>query len=940
MSIDLAKYAFVAGEISPTLFGRSDLEKYDLGLALARNWFVDYRGGLSTRPGTEFVDFVQHDDQETRFFPFKFAPNLANTYLILFGDGYIRFIQDGGYVLEDDISIHTITQASPGVVTAFGHGLSNGDWGYFSGIVGMVELNDVLAEVSAVTTDTFTLLDQFGDPLNTSQMGAYVSNGVFNRIYTLASPYDPDDLPTLKAYQRRDTVRLTHPDYATRNLVRTDATDWALTVEDIGNGGTAPTGLAGTPSAAGTASVGFMVTAIVDGEESLPSAMVIVASSVDYAATAGSVNLVWTAVAGAEYYNVYRTKIQSGAGASAQAITKAEQVGYIGRAYGPIFIDNNIIPDFTVTPPEFNDPFANGAILEIAVTAGGTGWNKATTTVAVSGSGSGFTGYPIVNNSGVIVGVVITNPGSGYVNPVVTFPAGGGSGATATATAGELTGNDPAVSAIFQQRQIYAATHNQPLTVFASRPGLLSNHDVSPVVTDADAWQFDIESEEVAPIEHLIPTRGGLLVISQAGIWLLTSGGTNQAITPTQALADPQSYRGCSSVKPLAIDTDILYIEGKSPTVRLLSYSELAKVYGGQDMSILSNHLFSPTKEIVRWGYAQNPFNLVVAVRSDGTLLIFTLVKEQDVYAWTSHQTKGLFLDLEVVEENGLATVYLMVKRFINGRWTKFIERLASRNFTHVEQAWCVDCGVQLVHEYPAATLTPGAATGSGVTFTASAAVFASGDVGKVIRGGGGRGEIVQFNSATEVLVDIDRDLTLVVPEDEDNLPLDIASGDWYMDEPVTELSVPHLKNQPVSILADGNVVSDKTVDAEGNLTLAVPATEIVVGLKYQCVAQTLPPTTQEAVIEGKRKRVVGAAVRVNDTRGLKVGDLLDNLYPFKERTTELPNEPILLQSGPKYILIDTPYNEEGQTYFVQDYPLPATILGIIADLEVGDDSG
>ncbi len=91
----LIQYAFSAGELSPTLKGRSDLEKYDLGLDLCYNFFVDYRGGVSTRPGTKFVDFVKADTKGTKFVEFRFSPDIANTYLLLFGDLYLRFIQDG-----------------------------------------------------------------------------------------------------------------------------------------------------------------------------------------------------------------------------------------------------------------------------------------------------------------------------------------------------------------------------------------------------------------------------------------------------------------------------------------------------------------------------------------------------------------------------------------------------------------------------------------------------------------------------------------------------------------------------------------------------------------------------------------------------------------------------------------------------------------------------
>ena len=104
MPSDIVKYAFIAGEISPTLLGRTDLTKYDLAVAEGRNFFVDYRGGLSSRPGTQFVDTVHLGSLPTRMFAFKFAPNIANSYIVLFGDHYIRFYQDGGLVLNGGIA--------------------------------------------------------------------------------------------------------------------------------------------------------------------------------------------------------------------------------------------------------------------------------------------------------------------------------------------------------------------------------------------------------------------------------------------------------------------------------------------------------------------------------------------------------------------------------------------------------------------------------------------------------------------------------------------------------------------------------------------------------------------------------------------------------------------------------------------------------------------
>jgi hypothetical protein len=492
---------------------------------------------------------------------------------------------------------------------------------------------------------------------------------------------------------------------------------------------------------------------------------------------------------------------------------------------------------------------------------------------------------------------------------------------------------------VFQQREVYAATENEPLTVWGSVPSEYDNFDVSDITQEDDSYEFELDSDEVAPIRHLVPTRSGLVIISQAGIWQLT-GGSGVAVTPTNALADPQSYTGCSTLPPLTIDTDILYVEGKGATVRLLSYNDYSKVFAGQDLSILSNHLTSPRTPIRAWTYASDPFKLVHAVRDDGVMLNLTLVKEQNVYGWTTSTTKGLYNDVLAIQEDLTDTVYLMVTRLINGRYTKMIEQQARRDFVNVEDAWCVDCGLSNTFTYPAATLTAGAATGSGVTFTASAAVFAPGDVGSMIRGGGGQAVITAYTDTTHVTADIIRDISTVLPEDSDDTPLPMLEGDWTLDAPITVVSgLWHLEGQTVQILADGNVATEQEV-VNGSITLQTPATRVIVGLGYECLMQTLPPTTTEAVVENKLKRVIGIAARVYQSRGLEVGAKLTKLYAFKERTTEKYGEATRLQQGMKPIAIEDNYNREGQIYYRQRYPLPSTILGFVSELDVGSISG
>lgn len=932
MASELIKYAFVAGEIAKTLWARSDLEKYDLAVAQATNWFVDYRGGISTRPGTRFLDFCMHGDKATKFVPFKFAPAVAQTYVLVFGDLYVRFLQDGAYILEASKTVTGATNANPGVFTSVGHGFANGDWIKLD-LVGLSELNGRSLEVANVTANTFTLKNVVtGADIDTTTYGAFVS-GTASRIYTVTTPYAAADLADLRAHQSKSVIYLTHNDYKVRTLTRVADANWTLALVNFTNGLSRP----GTPTVdagAGAAGVGFVVTAVdIDGVESQPSDYGFDTTAVDYSSTAGSAKVTWTGVSGAVLYRVYRTQIiPTGA-----QCTRAMQVGLAGIAYGTEFIDNNVTPDFTITPPSHQAPFEDGAIEYIEVTAGGAGYTNASVVSITTGTGTGFIGYPVINSAGNLVAIQVINGGKGYIS-ADTVNVTVGAGATFSKTLSPATGNNPAVSSVFQQRKVYAATDNDPLTLWASKPGDFENMDVDIIIQEDDSYEFDIESDEVAPIRHLLATRSGLVIISQAGIWQLT-GGQGQAVTPTNALADPQSYTGASSLPPLPIDTDILYQEGKGATVRLLSYNDYTKVFAGQDLSILSNHLTQPKNPIVAWTYASDPFKLVHAIRSDGIMLNLTLVKEQNVYGWATQQTRGLYKDAVSIQEDRQDTVYLMVQRLINGTYVRMIEQIVRRDFDYVEDAWCLDAALANDYNYPAATITASAsAQDEIITLTTDVNVFTPFSVGDVVRMGGGKIVITAYTSATQVTGKVMRAITNIIPEDETLTPLPSASGDWTLDQPITEVGgLWHLVGQTVKLLVDGNVLPDAVVGADGFVTFGTPGTRIIVGLGYKAVMRSLPPSVEGQIIEGKRKRIVGLKARQVNSRGLKTGNKLDNLYPVKERTDEAYAEPTRLQDGVKNFSMGTNFNPEGQFYIVQEDPLPATILGFITDLQIGD---
>jgi hypothetical protein len=224
--------SFTAGEVSPRMEGRVTLETYREGLADMTNLLVMPQGGVTRRPGTEYLGEIKNSAQSARLIPFQFKT--TDTYILEFGDQVMRVFRNGLQVIDaTDKTITGVTQADPGVITSNSHGFSNGDEIYIDSVAGMTELNGRNYRVANATTNTFTLTNLFGDAIDTTDFTAYTSGGTATEIYNIATPYAVADLPTLRFVQSADTMFIVHPSYAIRTLTRSADNNWTFATPTI-----------------------------------------------------------------------------------------------------------------------------------------------------------------------------------------------------------------------------------------------------------------------------------------------------------------------------------------------------------------------------------------------------------------------------------------------------------------------------------------------------------------------------------------------------------------------------------------------------------------------------------------------------------------------------------------------------------------------------------
>lgn len=156
--VAFAKTSFAAGQLSPRVSRRIDVEQYFNGASQIENFICLPFGGVEKTPGTVYTAEVRDSSKAARLFDFIF--NRRSAYVLALNDSKIRFFKDRGVVNSNGTGalITGITKANPAVVTtATNHGLENGDIVILHDVDGMEEVNEVEYTVANKTATTFEL---------------------------------------------------------------------------------------------------------------------------------------------------------------------------------------------------------------------------------------------------------------------------------------------------------------------------------------------------------------------------------------------------------------------------------------------------------------------------------------------------------------------------------------------------------------------------------------------------------------------------------------------------------------------------------------------------------------------------------------------------------------------------------------------------------------
>jgi hypothetical protein len=911
----ISQRSFTGGEITPSLYARTDFVKYQTSAKKIKNFIPLKYGGVSNRAGLEFLAQAGVYDSAVRLIPFDIG--LGISYVLEFGHEYMRVYSDGEQVTYGDGTISGFSWTGS-VVTHSGVFLGASNEVVLSGFNGALGniLNGRNFRINELTPTTFELLNLDGSAFTSVSQPAYTSGGVFNEVYELATGYQSADLFRLQYSQDVNTMVIVHPDYRLETLVYTDATTWTLT------SGASP--LTGVPAYAvahshtvngttGSTTYRYLVTCGYAGQENDVLKTVVFYTSGNAGGTNRSQFNISNGNATLSSTNSItltgRTKIgnQNSTPSGAEYVvlnfykefdSNTAEFGYIGSAnaswsgsyYEASFTDIGFTPEEASQPPE-----------------------------------AGTNYYPNTNISGNNLG------DSNFY---------------------------PSAVAYAQQRLFLGGSTTYPENVWASALGAPGVFYKTTPLTDSSALSFKPYSSKFNKIKHIVPASKLVLLTENAELIINPDGSL---ITPTNINISAQSYNGSSGLKPIIINESVLYVQAKNSGVRDLAFEFNIDGFTGNEISIFANHLFEGF-ELVDWCYQKTPNSVVWAVRSDGVLLSMTYLKEQQVLAWAQHDTDGLFKSVccipgltedelyAVVERDGVRYVEKLSTRFINERKSKFVTEYGSTRTKYYNDS----ASVPFVDHYltydgrnsifsftiqVSSYLGGGFTTNDTVTLTASGSLFTSDDVGNEFHLFDSENNLIRFQVTTYVSATVVRATPIKnVPTEMQgqstshwSRAVDVITGLW------------HLEGKDVAVQADGYVDANPLNDSysiitveNGSITLPTPRALVHVGLPYACDLRTLEIDTAQAETTIDKKTVINEVnMYVEKTRGglwtgptePDIGDYKGDLVELKIRSTENYETPVL-KTGPTSVVIKS-VSSRGEVFIRQLDPAPATILSL-----------
>ena len=695
--------AFNAGELSPHVYGRTDINKYSAGAARVENFLIHAEGGVHRRAGTRFVAEVKDSTKRSRLIPFVYSTDQA--YVLEFADERIRVFANEGLI---DSPSHDFVDGDVGVTT---DEITETDHGFYHEQGPIRFTTDgtlpTLAVGSMAGTDYYVLRPQASSFPYTAV--THAANTITINAHGYSDDMGPFRLTTTGVVQAGLAAKDT--DYY---IIWTDANTIQLET-----------------------SVGAGASAFTDqgsGTHTLTPTPAYSRDKYRFSLTAGGAFADITGAAGGGTHTATPTPVApltsvpleiespyTESELSDIQYTQSADVLYLGQTDHPTRTfsrvshtgwqfeeweaeDGPYLPE-NVTTTTFTPSALTGVVTITATVPAGS--------VNGINDGVGFRSSDIGRSMrykstsdwgwGYIVGVESTTKCRVLVEKA--FKVGGASAAWRLSV--WWTGNRPRALSFFEQRFALGGESLTPETIHASATGNYRNFgptDLDNTLNEDNAITFVIGTNQVTSILWMASLRN-LVVGTKGGAHVLQASIDNEAVTPFSVNLTQAAPVGVKALQPRAVSNRLVYVSRSGQRVRNVRFDAAEGFWGTEDLTLLANHITGFGQlDVDAFEYQAEPVSTIWLLRSDGVLAAASYVPEQSVFAWHRHTIGGSFGTGDAVVES-IAVIpspdedhdqlWMTVKRTVDGSTVRYVEFMEQQwENEDLEDAFFVDSGL------------------------------------------------------------------------------------------------------------------------------------------------------------------------------------------------------------------------------------------------------
>lgn len=660
---------FTAGELSPKLYSRVDIEKYRNGAQELTNFQVERFGGVRKRGGTEYIASVKTASKNVRLIPFIFS--VTQAYVLEFGDTYIRLFLNGGAVESGGSPVEVTSPWDETEVDDLQFAQS-GDILYIT----HPDYSPRQFVRNSATSFTLSEVDFEDGPYLPFVGGGTIVTPAdhADAVPVMTSNTAPsgtasDSAASANAYKAFDKDKTTNVTFVgTSGWIQFQQAASAQVVVDAyfvtAYGDVAAGDLGGgSPGFPGTPGGGNQVPAMENtpanwkfqGSNDGSTWVTIDAQNEQFGWSPGETRFFKTDNTTAyEYHRLIWTAVAGGSNAA---------VGSIGMH---LAVDDQTAFNLTasaVTGINDDQGFQTtdvGRHIRLFASDGEWRWAKI-----------------VARTSTTVVTIKLYDHALPDLDAIQNWRLGAWSDESGW----------PKTVTFFRDRLVFGRTTKEPQTVWFSQVDDFTNFATSSPVLDTDAITATISSGQVNSIEWLLESSDVFLGTSGA---IRTIGPNTETggFAPTNIKQKRETTYGAGSPLPVQIGTAGIYSGYYRRDIREISYSFDVDGYVSTELSILAEHLLKG--KVKQIAYAQTPDSVVWMCTDDGGLVGMTYERDQNVVAFHEHEFSNAVSGDFAISGDGtwvesICTIpgtdrdelWLAIKRVNNSTTFRYIERLS-----------------------------------------------------------------------------------------------------------------------------------------------------------------------------------------------------------------------------------------------------------------------